>query len=168
MFTGCEPWVLTHVLLYLFLFKGTPSVHETHVFHSYRNCNCLFFAVWTCNRVFKCLRARFQKWRKRKRRMKKIQKKRRVQPPAQRKPVLQPVSHGSTSVPPMCGRRYSRSFNGIVTARRPNSYQFSVCSHLSSRWVLLSCLSKSLLSIKSFSIGRARGTERERENLRNM
>ena len=62
------------------------------------------------------------------------------------------------------GRRYSRSFNGIVTARRPNSYQFSVCSHLSSRWVLLSCLSKSLLSIKSFSIGRARGRERERES----
>lgn len=128
----------------LVLFKGTPSVHEANVFHSYGNCKCLFFAVWTCNRVFKRLRARFQKWRKRKRRMKKIQRKRRVQPPAQRKPVLQPVSHGSTSVSRMCGRRYSRSFDGIVNARRPNSYQFSVCSHLSSPRVLLSCLSKVL------------------------
>ena len=121
------------------------------------------FTVYTCNRVFKCLGARFQKWRKRKRRMKKIQRKRRVQPPAQRKPVLQPVLHGSTFVSPMCARRYSTSFNVIVTARRPNSYPFRC---LRSMLILFSHAYQRPCSVSRALASAEQEGERERERER--
>ena len=98
--------------------------------------------------------------------MKKIQRKRRVQPPAQRKPVLQPVSHGSTSVSPMCGRRCSRSFNGIVTAwdTIPISLVFV------RTWVPGSYyhVYQSPCSVSRALASAEQEGERERENLRKM